>query len=188
MKKLTTFALTFSMLILSAQSFAGFRIELHSGKYVVTRHYWEENGWIMFYQLGGQAGYPKSHVREITDTDMPEPVETPGQEPETDKELSQSGDGVNQGDGEIPADLDMDPEEFQAKVEQYQKELRAIHEEIVTLVNRHYSAMRDDLQTVMDETRERIYGLQAKQQELRTKIQNLYGELPEWWFDITEAY
>ena len=106
MKNIVFLTTAIILFLFSAQSFAGYRIELHSGKYIVTNHFWEENGWIMFYQYGGQAGYPKSHVREITDTDMPEPVETPGQEQDVDDEPSQVGDGVDQGDGEIPADLE----------------------------------------------------------------------------------
>ncbi|MCA1742921.1 MAG: hypothetical protein LC631_03090 [Desulfovibrionales bacterium] len=108
MKKIVIFLLIFFLLSLSAQSFAGYRIELNSGKYVVTNHFWEENGWIIFYQYGGQAGYPKNQIKEITDTDIPEPVETPGQEQEMDEGSLQETEPADQDDAEIPAELDME--------------------------------------------------------------------------------
>ena len=39
---------------------ASYRIELESGKSVITRYYWEEDGWVMFYQYDGVVGYQAS--------------------------------------------------------------------------------------------------------------------------------
>lgn len=190
------------LIMLTGFATASYRIELKSGKNIVTSYYWEEDGQIMFYQYDGVVGYPADKVERIYDTDEPEPVETPRQEPEMDEESPQEIGGAEQEDGQelfedaLDKDAlkevqesqqtDRNSEEFKKKVAQYQKELKTIHREIVILVDRHYSAMRDDLQVVMDETRERIYELQERQEKLRIKVQNLYGELPEWWYDITE--
>ncbi|RQD63092.1 MAG: hypothetical protein D5R98_05210 [Desulfonatronovibrio sp. MSAO_Bac4] len=178
MKNIVFLTTAIILFLLSAQSFAGYRIELHSGKYIVTNHFWEENGWIMFYQYGGQAGYPKSHVREITDTDMPEPVETPRQE--------QERDGADPGDGEMPADLDMEPEEFQAKVEQYQEELREVSINLLSNVELYKTMMNENNWPNTDDVKDKIESLQAKQDNLRRDILTLYEELPDWWHEIIQ--
>ena len=165
---------------------ASYRIELESGKSVITRYYWEEDGWVMFYQYDGVVGYPARLVRHISETDKIPPAATSrlnvahGKEDELERKITETS-------VEIPINLEIDEDTFHDKVEQYQKELRNIHQETARLVNKYYGAMREDRQSVMIETRDRIQKMQKKQEEIEKKTRNLYeGNLPDWWFEIIE--
>ncbi len=181
MRKMTLFILVcLASLLLCAQAHANYRIELKSGRSVITSYYWEENGRIMFYQLGGVVGYPAHQVERITDTDRPEPQETPREEPEMDQESSQDTDPAEQGEMEVPAELDMDAEEFQAKVEQYQEELREnLSVQLVHLDNFHVARNLSDNEGMQKE-RIILEELHDKQNQLRQKVIDLYiGSIPD---------
>jgi hypothetical protein len=188
MKKMTLLILVcLAALLLCAQAHANYRIELKSGRSIITSYYWEENGRIMFYQLGGVVGYPADQVERITDTDRPEPQETPRVEPDVDEESSLESGPAEQGEVEVPAELDMDTEEFQAKVEQYQEELREVRRELSLNVDIYKSNMIENNWLISDDVKDKIEALQVKQDSIRHHILQLYGEeLPDWWDDITQ--
>ena len=84
MKNLILMIMIGAMLMFSSEAMANYLIELKSGKRIVTRYYWEEDGQIMFYQLGGVVGFPADQVERITPADRPESWQAQGLEPETD--------------------------------------------------------------------------------------------------------
>jgi hypothetical protein len=190
MRKMTLFILVcFAALLLCMEAHANYRIELKSGRSIITSYYWEENGRIMFYQLGGVVGYPADQVERITDTDRPEPVETPREEPDVDEEPLHEADVAEQGDVEVPAELDMDPEEFQAKVEQYQRSLITLWAE-----RRQYHldlevAERNNDESAIEELKKKITDLQYKRMSLRREVIDFYGnKYPDWWDEHMELY
>ncbi len=163
----------------SSEAVANYLIELKSGRSIVTSYYWEENGQIMFYQLGGVVGYPADQVERITPADRPESWQESEYDLETHPE-QQVEEVYDLEEQEIP---DLDAEETQ----QLQNELKTLYQERIIMVERYYSAMRDDLHSIMTESRERIHELHEKQENLREQVQDIYGDLPQWWFDIAEG-
>ncbi len=162
---------------------AAYRIELKNGTSIVTGYYWEENGQIKYHQYGGVVGINRDMITNITDTDMSVPREIIRTDPPVSEKLPPE-------QAESVDDTKLEPEELQqAKVAQYQEHLRLNHREIVTHVKTYYSAMSQNNQTTMDDAREHIKELQAKQELLRQEIMDLYkGSLPDWWYEITEEH
>jgi hypothetical protein len=158
---------------------AGFLIELKNGTSVVTENYWEENGQIRYRHYGGVVGVDKNMVSTITETDMSIPTEIIKTDlPENENIV------LEQAKPEIEKTAVTD---FQDNEAQYQEHLRRNHREIVTHVKTYYSAMNQNDQTTMDETRNYIKELQADQELLRKEIMNVYKDkLPDWWYEITE--
>ena len=179
MKNLILMIMVGAMLMFSSEAVANYLIELKSGRSIVTSYYWEENGQIMFYQLGGVVGYPADQVERVTDTDQAELQETPGAEYGSETHPEQQAEDFIDQQGLIITDTDAE------EAEQLQNELKKLHQERVIMVERYYSAMRDDLHSTMNESRERIQELHEKQENLREQVQDIYGDLPQWWFDIT---
>ena len=190
MRKMTLFIVTcVAALLLCAQAHANYRIELKSGRSIITSYYWEENGRIMFYQLGGVVGYPADQVERITDTDRPEPQDTPRMEPEVDEESSQDTGAAGQGEVEVPAELDMDSEEFQAKVEQYQEELREnLQERNVYFQEYEFARLRED-ETSMNDVEKKLKDLQEQRNNLRRNVLDIYQNIqPRWWDDMVSEH
>ncbi len=160
---------------------AAYRIELKNGTSIVTGYYWEENGQIKYHQYGGVVGINRDMITNITDTDMSVPREIIRTDPPVNETLPSE-----QAEPEV--DKTAETEELQqADVAQYQEHLRLNHREIVAHVKTYYSAMRENNQTTMDDTRKQIEELQAEQEILKKEIMDLYkGDLPGWWYDITE--
>jgi len=188
-KMILMITIPFMLLMYSTDAPANYLIELKSGKIVVTSYYWKEDGQIIFYQLGGVVGYPADLVERIIPADRPQPVETPWEEPKMDAERPQETRAAEQGDMEEWADLDMDPEEFQAKVEQYQAALRTL-----LLDRRQYYmdlevAKRNNDESAIKELQEIITDLQYKRMALRREVLDFYGnEFPDWWDEYFEVY
>ena len=176
------------ILFMTGLSQASYRIELESGKSVITRYYWEEDGWVMFYQYDGVVGYPAHLVRDIRESDRPPSYETvkerikEADEEELDPTLTDV-DLIEEAD---EAETDMDPEEFESKVEQYQEELKTIRQKIAKQVDIYNSAKNNE--TVLYETREKIESLQIAQSNLRQEVLSLYNDyLPHWWHNIIQT-
>lgn len=162
---------------------AAYRIELKNGTSIVTGYYWEENGQIKYHQYGGVVGINRDMITNITETDMSVPREII----RTDPPISEKLPPVQ---AESVVDTKVEPEELQpAKVAQYQEHLRRNHREIVTYVKTYYSAMSQNNQTTMDDASEQIKELQTEQELLKKEIMDYYkGDLPDWWYDITEEH
>jgi len=173
------------ILFMTGLSQASYRIELESGKSVITRHYWEEDGWIMFYQYDGVVGYPARLVRDIRESDRPPPNEiveeaVGGEQREdldtTDVELIEEAD---------EAETDMDPDEFEKKVKQYQEKLKSIQQEIVRQADIYYTAMNEGQQLDMEEAQKNHAQATRDREKLREIVLVLYNEqIPDWWYKI----
>jgi len=190
MKKLIV-VITISVMLLmySTDAPANYLIELKSGKSIVTSYYWEEDGQIIFYQLGGVVGYPADLVEMITAADRSQPVETPWEEPEMDPERLQETRAAKQGHMEKWADLDMDPEEFQARVEQYQAALRTLLLDRSQYYMDLEVAKRNNEESAIKELQEIITDLQHKRMALRREVLDFYSnEFPDWWDEYFEVY
>ncbi|EFI36224.1 hypothetical protein Dthio_PD3681 [Desulfonatronospira thiodismutans ASO3-1] len=173
------------ILFMAGLSQASYRIELESGKSVITRHYWEEDDWVMFYQYDGVVGYPAHLVRDIRESDRLPPDEAMekavGGEQREDLETTDV-DLIEEAD---EAKTDMDPEEFERKVEQYQEELRDIYRRLVVKSQEYYSAMRENRPNLKKEARNSHQKLMDQKKQLKQKVIEAYkGEKPDWWDKI----
>ncbi len=156
--------------------FAKYLIELKNGTTIVTDHYWEENGQICYYHLGGVVGVADDMVLSITDTDAPVPEEIIQKDPLLSENQSLLIESTEE-------------HEFENMVVEYQEQLTTNHKDIVNNVKNYYSAMRLKDQRTMDEAKNHIHQLQSEQKLLKQEILDLYqGVLPDWWYDITEEY
>ena len=169
------------ILFMAGLSQASYRIELESGKSVITRHYWEEDGWIMFYQYDGVVGYPAHLVRDIRESDRLPPDEAMekavGGEQREDLETTDV-DLIEEAD---EAKTDMDPEEFERKVEQYQEELRQTLRTRDNYMQEYELAQLRGDTTIINDTREKITSLQRRINKVRRKVLDIYdNQEPQW--------
>ena len=173
------------ILFMTGLSQASYRIELESGKSVITRHYWEEDGWVMFYQYDGVVGYPARLVREIRESDRPPPDETVEEAVRGEQRKDLETTDVELIEEADKSETDMDSEEFERKVEQYQEELKSVQQEIVRQADMYYTAMNEGQQLDMEEAQKNHAQATRDREKLREIVLDLYnGQIPDWWFKI----
>lgn len=157
--------------LMATNCFATYLIELKNGTTIVTDHYWEENGQIRYYHLGGVVGVAGDMILLITDTDAPVPKEIalPAI-----SELAPVVEDAPINDGVV--------ESKEASEEYYKAALQQIKSEIFNYRDKFERAKASNQETPKNEAWIQLRNLKLEQFKLRDEVLGFYdGTLPDWW-------